>query len=263
MYNFSQISAIFNLIIDYPVLAPYFKASMDFLHESAQLANEIKDPIFNFFSGTINSFNTVNTVLSFLLAFLLLFCTKFPSFLLTVLQFFISVFNCFLKVFEIKFQLLTFFFEKVTLFFALVGDFFISSLNFLIQTCPCYCYLYIKDKCCYKLRIKSIIPSKINNINFNSIVLNQNVENSESKVLYNNKIDNDTTRLNQNDSVESHQFEPNQSAAGEPDEDYDSCDEGYINDYSNYGKSKVFLLRIYSNASNQGARTFVCVRMQL
>ena len=55
MFNFSQISAFFKFLIDFPVLAPYLEALMDFMHESVKLANEIKEPIAAFLIGEKDS----------------------------------------------------------------------------------------------------------------------------------------------------------------------------------------------------------------
>ena len=112
MINFTQIRTFFKLIIEYPSLAPYVESTLEFFNQSANLANDIKEPIYELFNGNIDSSNSIKTAISFFFAIILLFLTKFPSFFLSVLQLFICIFNLILKFLEFFFKLLIFVFEK-------------------------------------------------------------------------------------------------------------------------------------------------------
>lgn len=190
MFNFSQIRAFFKLLIEYPLLAPYFEALIDFMHEIVKLSNGIKDPIAEFLIGDENSSNSFKTAVAFIFAFILLFFTKFPSFLLSFIQLFLTFFNLILKFFEIQLRLLTFFFENLIVFFEFLCNILIFSLIFLSQSPVCG-FQFIRNKLKKKFYSKKESNTETKHVNINKIVLNQKLENNELKILCQNQLINE------------------------------------------------------------------------
>ena len=186
---------------------------MDFLHECAKFANEIKEPVGELLiTGNIDASKSVTLLLAFFVAFILLFFTKFPSFILSVLKLFVCFFNLILKVFEIQLKLMTYLFEKISLFFDFLAESLISSLNFLLISCPGYCFSFIKDKLKKKIRFEIRMPAESKNISINNIVLNQKVENNQSQVLNEKHVIYDLNQKYFNLQKLSNHFAPNSNS---------------------------------------------------
>ena len=123
---------------------------------------------------------------------------------------FLTFFNLILKFFEIQLKLITFFLENLIQFFDFIGNLLFCSFMYLIA-CPGCGYRFILYKFSKKFRTEKAMNRETNNININSIVLNQKLENNELKILCQKNLINE---LNQKISSLNQVSNPNLSNSG-------------------------------------------------